>query len=138
VPRAPVHWNGNTLYSIKRKKYITPCAELAFARMVMIFLYRICYFFFICYAVGLLQYSRSVWSKTPLTSIMLLFFVFFKYSDSQYCFKLNGLSLSMYIKFVKLAEFDDCYKNVLLRSIFKSGSTCILVYKNKQLKLRNF
>jgi hypothetical protein len=29
--------------------------------MVMIFFYRTCNGFFICYAVGLLQYSNSVW-----------------------------------------------------------------------------
>jgi len=56
--------HGGILYNIKRKEYKTVCAELAFAkvtfdRMVMIF-YRICAFFFICYAVGLLQYSKSV------------------------------------------------------------------------------
>jgi hypothetical protein len=54
----------DTLHNIKRKKYITVCVELAFIkvtfdRMVMI-LYRICIFFFICYAVGLLQYSKGV------------------------------------------------------------------------------
>jgi hypothetical protein len=47
--------------NIKRKKYKTVCAELAFAkvdfdRMVMIFFHRICIFVFIIYAVGLLQY----------------------------------------------------------------------------------
>ena len=55
----------DVLYNIKRKKYKTVCAELAFAkvtfdRMVRIFFYRTCNVFFICYAVGLLQYSKSV------------------------------------------------------------------------------
>ena len=54
----------DALYNIKRKKYKTVCAELVFAevtfdRMVMIF-YRTCNVFFICYAVILLQYSKSV------------------------------------------------------------------------------
>ena len=54
----------DALYNIKRKKYKAVCAELAFAkvtfdRMVMI-LYRTCNVFFICYAVILLQYSKSV------------------------------------------------------------------------------
>ena len=50
-------YTGNTLYNIKRKKQKTVCAELAFPkvtfdRMVMhFFLYRICHFLFICYAV---------------------------------------------------------------------------------------
>ena len=54
----------DALYNIKRKEYKTVCAELAFAkvtfdRMVTIF-YRTCNVFFICYAVGLLHYSKSV------------------------------------------------------------------------------
>ena len=57
----------DALYNIKRKKYKTVCAEFAFAkvtfdRMVMIF-YRTCNVFFICYAVGLLQHSKSVWYR---------------------------------------------------------------------------
>jgi hypothetical protein len=53
--------HGDSFYNIKRKKYKTVCAELAFAkvdfdRMVMIFFHRICIFVFIIYAVGLLQY----------------------------------------------------------------------------------
>ena len=56
----------DALYNIKRKKYKTVCAEFAFAkvtfdRMVMIF-YRTCNVFFICYAVGLLQYSNSLYA----------------------------------------------------------------------------
>jgi hypothetical protein len=52
------------MHNIKRKKFITVCAELSFAkvisdRMVLIFL-NVC---FIYYAVGLLQYSKSVWLK---------------------------------------------------------------------------
>ena len=63
----------DALYNIKRKKYKTVCAELAFAkvtfdRMVMIF-YRTCNVFFICYAVGLLQYSKSVCSKVGTLTV---------------------------------------------------------------------
>jgi hypothetical protein len=55
----------DALYNIKRKKFKTVCADVVFAkvtfdRMVMIFFYRTCNVFFICYAVGLLQYSKSV------------------------------------------------------------------------------
>ena len=72
-------WNilhVDALYSIKRKKYKTVCAELTFAkvtfdRMVMIF-YRTCNVFFICYAVGLLQYSNSVWSKVGTLTVYML------------------------------------------------------------------
>ena len=41
--------------------------------------------------------------------------------------------VSIFIKFVKLAELDDCFKNVLFRPIFISVNTCILTYKNKEL-----
>jgi hypothetical protein len=68
--KKPTAYSQNILYvdalhNIKRKKYKTICAELAFAkvtfdRLVMIFFYRTCNVFFICYAVGLLQYSKSV------------------------------------------------------------------------------
>ena len=55
----------DALYNIKRKKFKTVCADVVFTkvtfdRMVMIFFYRTCNVFFICYAVGLLQYSKSV------------------------------------------------------------------------------
>jgi hypothetical protein len=66
----------DALYNIKKKKYKTVCAELAFAkvtfdRMVMIF-YRTCNVFFICYVVGLLQYSKSVWSKVGTLTVYML------------------------------------------------------------------
>jgi hypothetical protein len=56
---------ADALYNIKRKKYKTVCAELAFAkvtfdRMVMIFFNRTCNVFFICYAVILLKYSECL------------------------------------------------------------------------------
>jgi len=55
----------DVLYNIKRKKYKTVCAELAFDkvtfdRMVMICFYITCNVFFICYAIILLQYSKRV------------------------------------------------------------------------------
>jgi hypothetical protein len=54
----------DALYNIKREKYKAVCAELTFTkvtfdRMFMIF-YGTCNVFFICHAVGLLQYSKSV------------------------------------------------------------------------------
>jgi hypothetical protein len=57
--------HGDTLYNINSNKYKTVCAALTFAkvtldRMVMILFYRIYNFFFFCYAVGLLQYSKNV------------------------------------------------------------------------------
>jgi hypothetical protein len=57
--------HGDTLCYIKRKKYKTVCADL-----VMIF-YRICNFLFICYAVGLSQYSKSVWSKVGTPTVYM-------------------------------------------------------------------
>jgi hypothetical protein len=70
--------HGDTLYNINSNKYKTVCAALTFAkvtldRMVMILFYRIYNFFFFCYAVGLLQYSKNVWSKvgTPTVYIFI-------------------------------------------------------------------
>ena len=62
----------DTLYNIKRNKYKTVCAQLAFAnftfnRMVMIF-YRICNFVLFA-MVGLLQYSKTVWSKVGTPTV---------------------------------------------------------------------
>ena len=110
------------LYKVFPCKIFWLCAVGFFPHNFYSFRTNLCFFFY--------QFAIRT---HPWQVLCCCFLFFFKYSDSQYCFKLNGLSLSMYIKFVKLAEFDDCYKNVLLRSIFKSGSTCILVYKNKQL-----
>jgi hypothetical protein len=47
-------------------------AKVTFDRMVMIF-YRICIFFFFCYVVGLLQYSKSVWSKVGTPTVFKLY-----------------------------------------------------------------
>ena len=54
--------HGDTLYNIERKKYKTVCSEwtftkVVFDRMVTTF-WGICNFYFICYVVGLLQYSN--------------------------------------------------------------------------------
>jgi len=64
-----------TLYNIKRKKYKTVCAELAFTKVTfdsidMAFCGICDIFCFIYYAVGLLQYSKSARSKlgTPMYS----------------------------------------------------------------------
>ena len=91
------------LYNIKRKKYKTVWAELAFAevtfdRMVMIF-YRTCNVFFICYAVILLQYSKSVWwSKVgTLTVYMLISCILIP----ENCFR-SGKSCKMYVIFTFL------------------------------------
>jgi hypothetical protein len=54
----------DALYNIKRKKYKTVCAELAFASHLRQnghgFFNKTCNMFFICCAVGLFQYSNSV------------------------------------------------------------------------------
>ena len=93
----------DALYNIKRKKYKTVCAELPFAkvtfdRMVMIF-YRTCNVFFICYAVRLLQYSKSVWSKVgTLTVYMLINCILMP----ENCFR-SGKSCKMYTLFTKVS-----------------------------------
>ena len=43
------------------------------------------------------------------------------------------VSMYMYIKYVKLAGFDDCSQQFLFRPIFRSRNICKLIYKNKQL-----
>jgi hypothetical protein len=53
----------DALYNIKRKKYRTVCAELAFAkvtlnRMVMIFLIVLVMFFFVCYELDYYNIQR--------------------------------------------------------------------------------
>ena len=66
---------AHVLYSIKRKKYKTVCAELAFAKSPSTewswFCIELIIFFFICYVVGLLQYSKSVWSKVGTPTVYI-------------------------------------------------------------------
>jgi hypothetical protein len=61
--------------NIKRKKYKTFCAELEFAKSPSTEWSWLCIeliiFFFICYAVGLLQYSKSVWSKAGTLTVYI-------------------------------------------------------------------
>jgi hypothetical protein len=90
----------DALYNIKRKKYKTVCAELAFAkvtfdRMVMILFHRTCNVFFICYAVGLLQYSKSAWSKLgTLTVYMIISCILMP----EHCFR-SGKNCKMYLAY---------------------------------------
>jgi hypothetical protein len=63
----------DVLYNIKRKKYKTVCAELAFAKSPSTewswFCIELVFFFY--YAVGLLQYSKSVWSKVGTLTVYI-------------------------------------------------------------------
>ena len=65
----------DVLYNIKRKKYKTVCAELAFAKSPSTewswFCIELVIFFFICYVVGLLQYSKCVWSKVGTPTVYI-------------------------------------------------------------------
>jgi hypothetical protein len=65
----------DVLYNIKRKKYKTVCAELALAKSPSTewswFCIELVIFFFICYAVGLLQHSKSVWSKVGTLTVYI-------------------------------------------------------------------
>ena len=63
----------DVLYNIKRKKYKTVCAELAFAKSPSTERSWFCIelIFFICYAVGLLQYSKSVWTKVGTLTVYI-------------------------------------------------------------------
>ena len=67
--------HGDALQTIKRKNYKKDFAELTltnaiFNRMVMIF-NGICNFCFNCYALVLLQYSKSVWSKVGTSTVYI-------------------------------------------------------------------
>ena len=65
----------DVLYNIKRKKYQTVCAELAFAKSPSTewswFCIELIFVFFICYAVGLLQYSKSAWTKVGTLNVYI-------------------------------------------------------------------
>jgi membrane protein required for beta-lactamase induction len=101
----------DALYNIKRKKYKTVCAELAFAkvtfyRMVMIS-YRTCNVFFICYAVGLLQYSKSVWSKVGTLTVYMLISCILMPKN---CFR-SGKSCKMYAIFTMLSSSEVSFRH---------------------------
>jgi hypothetical protein len=53
---------------ILKERNIQRFTNVAFDRTVIIF-YGICHFCFICYAVGSLQYSKSVWSKVGTPTV---------------------------------------------------------------------
>ena len=105
----------DVLYNIKRKKYKTVCAELAFAkvtfdRMVMIS-YRTCNVFFICYAVGLLQYSKSVWSKVgTLTVYMLISCILMP----ENCFR-SRKSCKMYAIFTQFSSSEVSFQHFKIK-----------------------
>ena len=101
----------DALHNIKRKKYKTVCAELAFAkvtfdRMVMIF-YKTGNVFFICYAVGLLQYSKSVCSKVgTLTVYMLISCILMP----ENCFR-SGKSCKLYAIFTRFSSSEVSFQH---------------------------
>ena len=105
----------DALYNIKKKKYKTVCAELAFAkvtfdRMVMIF-YRTCNVFFICHAVGLLQYSKSVWSKVrTLTVYMLISCILMP----ENCFR-SGKGCKMYAIFTMFSSSEISFQHFYVK-----------------------
>ena len=102
----------DALFSIKRKKYKTVCAELAFTKATFdknghVFLYITCNDFFICYAVGLLQYSKSVWSKVePLTVYMLISCIVMP----ENCFR-SGKSCKMYAIFTMFSSSEVSFQH---------------------------
>ena len=66
----------DVLYNIKKKKYQTVCAELAFAKSPStewswFCIERIIRFLYLLYAVGLLQYSKSVWTKVGTLTVYI-------------------------------------------------------------------
>jgi hypothetical protein len=112
----------DALYNIKRKKYKTVCAEMAFAkvtfeRMVMIVFYRTSNVFFICYAVALLQYSKSVWSKVgTLTVYMLISCILMP----ENCFR-SGKSCKMYTLCTMFSSNSYCFGFIFVFKQYSEG-----------------
>ena len=112
----------DAFYNIKGKKYKTVCAELAFAkvtsdRMVMI-VYITCNVFFICYAVGLLQYSKSVWSKVgTLTVYMLISCILMP----ENCFR-SGKGCTMYAIFTMFWGIDSTFLSEITLYIYAAST----------------
>ena len=81
------------------------CAELAFSiifdRMVIIFFYEICHFCFIWYVVGLLQYSKSAWSKVGTPTVYMLISCILMLQNCIW----SGKSCKMYAIFTMLSSF---------------------------------
>ena len=105
----------DALYNIKRKKYKTVCAELASAkvtldRMVMIF-DKTCNVLLICHAVGLLQYSKSVWSKVrTLTVYMLISCILMP----ENCFR-SGKGCKMYAIFTMFSSSEISFQHFYVK-----------------------
>jgi hypothetical protein len=99
----------DALYNTRRKKYKTVCAELAFAtfdRMVMIFFWT-CNIFFICYEVGLLQYSKSVWLKVGTLTVYMLISCILMPKN---CFW-SGKSCKMYAIFTQFSSSEVSFQH---------------------------
>ena len=90
--------HGDNLYNIKRKKYKTVCAEVTFHIMVIILFNRICIIFFSIYAIGLLQYTKSIWSKIGTHTVYMLTSCILMPENCS----INGKSCKMYAIFTML------------------------------------
>ena len=94
----------DALYNFKRKKYKTVCAELAFASHLRQnghgFFNKTCNMFFICCAVGLFQYSNSVWSKVGILTVYMLISCMLMPEN---CFR-SGKSCKMYAIFTTFSS----------------------------------
>jgi hypothetical protein len=78
--------------------------------MVMIF-YRTCNVFFICHAVGLLQYSKSVWSKVrTLTVYMLISCILMP----ENCFR-SGKGCKMYAIFTMFSSSEISFQHFYVK-----------------------
>ena len=79
-------------------------AKVTFDKMVMIF-YRTSNVFFICPAVGLLQYSKSVWSKVGTLTIYMLISCILMPEN---CFR-SGKVCTMYAIFTMFWGIDSTF-----------------------------
>ena len=100
-----VHSQNNlqvdALYNIKRKKNKTVRPELAFASHLRqnghdLFFYRTCNVFFICYAVILLQYSKSSRTHSSVYKINSVFKQFYFFTKDFDNVKLIFIELPIY------------------------------------------
>jgi hypothetical protein len=82
-------------------------SPVSFDRMVMIFFHRTCNVFFICYAVILLQYSKSVWSKLGTLIVYMLISCILMPDN---CFR-SGQSCKMYAIFTMFSSSEVSFEH---------------------------
>jgi hypothetical protein len=119
---------------LKYIKYKTVCAELSFASHFRQnghdFFYRTCNVFFICYAVRLLQYSKSVWGNVgTLTVYMLIICILMP----ENCFR-SGKSCKMYAIIHKVFKFWGILSTLLIYNFYSFKTNFFFLFINLQVE----